>query len=105
MDVAEAHVAALTHLYSDPENDFEAFNIGSGSGYSVKTMIEEFQKVNSVIVPCTYSDRRAGDPACLVADTEKTRNTLKWRPRYTLADMHRTAWQWQKYVLDALSET
>ncbi|RJQ34734.1 UDP-glucose 4-epimerase GalE [Candidatus Parcubacteria bacterium] len=103
MDVAQAHVAALAHVDTQAENYFEVFNIGSGSGYSVKTMLDEFQKVNSVSVPFKYADRRAGDPACLVADTQKARDILKWEPHYTLTDMLRTAWQWQKSGLNALS--
>ncbi len=105
MDVAQAHVAALTRLTSHHTSNFDTFNIGSGSGYSVKTMVEEFQKVNGVTVPFTYADRRIGDPACLVANTEKAQDILKWKPRYTLADMHRTAWQWQKDGLDSLFES
>ncbi len=95
MDVAQAHVAALAHLEGRSDGNFDVFNIGSGSGYSVKTMLEEFQKVNGVEVPCTYADRRRGDPACLVADTTKAHNILKWKPQYALEDMLTTAWQWQ----------
>ncbi len=101
MDVAQAHVAALTYLEDRSEGGFDVFNIGSGSGYSVKTMLEEFEKVNGVAVPFKYADRRLGDPACLVADTMKAQQVLKWKPQYTLADMLKTAWQWQNRKADA----
>jgi UDP-glucose 4-epimerase len=95
MDVARAHVSALEYLENQDQGGYDVFNIGSGVGYSVKTIVEEFESVNGAKVPFSYKERRAGDPAQLVADISKVRGVLKWEPQLSLANILQTAWRWQ----------
>jgi UDP-glucose 4-epimerase len=84
-DLAEAHVAAVEHLLTGGESD--AFNVGTGSGHSVKQVIAAAERATGKKVPRTIGPRREGDPASLVADSEKLQRTLGWRP--LRADLNR----------------
>ncbi len=94
-DIAQAHVLALE--YADFENAFNIFNIGTGTGYSIKQVIETLQKVTGKEIKVEYGPRREGDPAQLVASSEKIRKTLGWEPQYSnLETIIQTAYQWHK---------
>jgi UDP-glucose 4-epimerase len=91
-DLATAHLAAMERLA--PGKILE-MNLGTGVGHSVLGVIEACRKVTSHRIPVEQGPRRAGDPACLVADSTLAQSTLGWRPRYTSIDsIVQTAWHW-----------
>ena len=95
MDLADAHILALKRLNNGGES--EIFNLGNGEGFSVKEVIEVARKVTKHPIPAIVSPRRAGDPAKLVASSEKAMKELKWSPKYnTLEKIIDTAWIWHK---------
>ena len=95
MDLADAHILALKRLNNGGES--EIFNLGNGEGFSVKEVIEVARKVTKHSIPAIVSPRRAGDPAKLVASSEKAMKELKWKPKYnTLEKIIDTAWIWYK---------
>ena len=90
LDLAQAHLLALQHDSSD------VFNLGSGSGYSVKEVIDTVKKVTGKDFNVNYTDRRPGDPPRLVADSTKARTVLDWKPQYDrLEDIVSSAWNWR----------
>lgn len=78
-DLAEAHILALEHLLAGGASD--QFNVGTGSGHSVMEVIRAVEEVTGQKVPHVTGTRRAGDPASLVASSDKLRETLGWQPR------------------------
>ena len=95
MDLADAHILALKILNNGGES--EIFNLGNGEGFSVKEVIEVARKVTKHPIPAIVSPRRAGDPAKLVASSDKAMKELKWKPKYnTLEKIIDTAWIWHK---------
>jgi UDP-glucose 4-epimerase len=97
-DLAEAHLLALHAL--DPASGKEGqliFNLGNGQGFSVRQVIESARRVTGHPIPADVHPRRAGDPAVLVASSEKAVRELGWKLRYTeLDDIVRTAWIWHQ---------
>ncbi len=93
-DLASAHLAALEYLQAGKPSD--AFNLGSGDGYSVKQIVSEVEKVTGRKVKVKIGRRRPGDPARLVADASKAANALGWKPVFGLGDIVRTAWTWEQ---------
>ena len=92
-DLARAHVLALNYLRSNNKSD--VFNLGNGNGFSVKEIIRAAEKVVASSIPHDIGPRRSGDPAVLVADAQKAKNKLGWKPEYTdLERIIKTAWQW-----------
>lgn len=92
-DLIAAHILALEYLKAG--NPSDAFNLGSNDGYSVKEMLEAARAVTGKEIPAEVVPRRAGDPAQLVAASEKARSILGWDPAYTdIKDIIRTAWNW-----------
>jgi UDP-glucose 4-epimerase len=92
-DLAEAHVRALNALEQGTEQ--EAYNVGNGSGFSVREVIDVAREVSGHPIPAIVQPRRPGDPARLVAGSERLKNELGWSPRFP--DLHmivRTAWEW-----------
>jgi UDP-glucose 4-epimerase len=79
-DVARAHIAALAHLRAGGES--LTLNCGSGRGFSVLDVIEAVKRVSGADFKVTRSPRRAGDPAALIANTDRIRAKLGWLPRY-----------------------
>jgi len=95
MDLADAHVAALRHLLSGGAS--ERFNVGTGRGYSVREVLRAVEEVTGQKVPFRMGPRREGDAPVLVANSDKLKTTLGWRPRYTdIHDMVRSAWEFQR---------
>lgn len=91
-DLAEAHIHAVEHLLNAGKSD--VFNVGTGSGHSVKEVLAAVERVTGKRVPHTIGPRREGDPPSLVADSTKLQNALGWRP--TRAELERIvgdAWQ------------
>jgi UDP-glucose 4-epimerase len=94
-DLASAHVAALRALEGGLERD--AFNVGNGTGFSVREVIETARQVTGHPIPAETRPRRAGDPAHLVASSENARRVLGWRPRMPeLRAILETAWNWHR---------
>ena len=94
-DLANAHILAIDYLRKGNESDI--FNLGNGNGFSVKEMIEAARKVTGHEIPARICERRAGDPARLIASAEKARKTLKWEPKYNnVEDIISSAWKWHK---------
>lgn len=92
-DLADAHLLALNYL----ERDSIAVNLGNGMGHSVLQVIESVQRVSGRQVPYRFAPRRAGDPAILVASSERAMRDLGWRPRFgELDDIVRTALNWRE---------
>jgi UDP-glucose 4-epimerase len=93
-DLAEAHLLALLAL---DRADRLIFNLGNGQGFSVREVIESARRVTGHPIPAEIHPRRAGDPAVLVASSEKAIGELGWKLRYTeLDEILRTAWQWHQ---------
>ena len=93
MDLASAHALALQYLVDGHAS--LACNLGTGTGISVREIIDSAERVTGQKVPYNVQPRRAGDPAALVANADKARRELNWEPRYThIDDIIRTAWQW-----------
>ncbi|HEY5834208.1 MAG TPA: UDP-glucose 4-epimerase GalE [Streptomyces sp.] len=89
-DLAEAHLLALDKA---PRGEHLICNLGNGSGFSVREVIETARRVTGHPVPATTVARRAGDPAVLVASADRAREVLGWRPTRTdLAEIIRDAW-------------
>jgi UDP-glucose 4-epimerase len=102
-DLGQAHVLALAHLRKGGSSEF--INLGTGHGHSVLEVIEAAQKVTGRTIPIKKEGRRAGDPARLVAVSEKARRVLGWEPRLgDLATIIRTAWEWQQAHPDGYSD-
>ena len=96
-DLAEAHVLALEHLASRPGARYQAFNLGTGRGYSVLEVIRAIQKETGSPVPYRIGPRRPGDPPVLVAGAEKAARELGWRPRLSnIETIVSTGWSWHR---------
>ena len=97
-DLADAHVKALEYL--NKGNSSQIINLGTGDGNSVKEVISVAEEVTGRKIKSIFSQRRAGDPAVLVADNKKAKEVLGWYPKFNLNDIVQTAWRWhqnQKY--------
>ena len=93
-DLSNAHVKALEHLSSG--NESTIINLGTGSGNSVMEIIKTAEKVTGKNILFGIAKRRKGDPAILVADNTKALKILNWKPKYTIDDIIRTAWNWHQ---------
>ncbi|MER3432919.1 MAG: UDP-glucose 4-epimerase GalE [Leptolyngbya sp. ERB_1_1] len=94
-DLAEAHVLGLDYLLKG--GDSQRFNLGNGSGFSVREVIEMARKVTGRSIAAIECDRRPGDPPALVGSAEKARSLLGWNPQY--ADLEKIlthAWVWHQ---------
>ncbi len=91
-DLASAHVLTLDALR---RQDKLAYNLGNGRGFSVREVIETARKVTGHPIPAKEVPRRPGDPAILVASSEKIKRELHWQPQYSSLDaIVRSAWDW-----------
>ncbi len=93
-DLADAHLLALEYLGKG--NKSNAFNLGSGNGYSVKEIVDMVEKVTGKKVKVKMAPRRPGDPAKLVATSAKALKTLGWKTKHDLESIIQTAWAWEK---------
>lgn len=96
-DIAEAHALAMVLLLdSDYTPSFDLYNLGSACGNTVLEVIDTFSRVNQVYPDYEIGPRRDGDVIAVYADNSKAIHGLKWQPRYSLEDIVRTAWAWEK---------
>ncbi|MDT0605741.1 UDP-glucose 4-epimerase GalE [Croceitalea rosinachiae] len=97
VDVAKAHVAALKRLVEDNnEQNFEVFNLGTGTGSSVLEVIQSFERVTGEKLKYRIAPRREGDVIQAYADTQKANKILGWKAESTLDDAMKSAWDWEK---------
>lgn len=95
MDLANAHWLAYQHLRDGKESGI--YNLGNGNGFSVLQVIETARKVTGHPLPTSVIERRPGDPAVLVAYSEKAKRELGWKPQYDQLEMIiASAWQWHQ---------
>src|ERR1051325_1893550 len=93
-DLGSAHILALDYLRGGGKSDY--INLGNGQGYSVMEVIETARQVTGRPIPVRVEPRRAGDPSRLVANAEKARSILGWKPAHTdLASIIRSDWEWR----------
>mgnify|MGYP004480869215 FL=1 len=94
-DLADAHIRALTYLEQGGQSD--VFNLGNGVGFSNLQVVETARAVTGHPIPSSIEARRPGDPATLVASSEKAARVLGWQPRYTdLGEIIATAYRWHQ---------
>jgi len=96
-DLTQAHLLAVEKLMADGESAI--YNLGNNRGYSVRNVIEIAAKVTEKQIPAVDDGRRSGDPAVLIANSDKIRKELGWRPQYEdLETILETAWKWLQNV-------
>jgi UDP-glucose 4-epimerase len=94
-DLAQAHILALKKLRESGASDI--YNLGNGTGFSVREVIDLARKVTGISIRAAAGPRRPGDPAVLVASSDRVKKELKWEPRYNkLETIIETAWKWHK---------
>ena len=92
-DLAQAHILAVKYLMDGNESNI--FNLGNGVGFTVKEVIETARKVTGKPIKAIEEGRRAGDPAILIASSEKAKTVLGWKPEHAdLEEIIATAWKW-----------
>lgn len=94
VDLARGHLSALA--YAVKNKGTQAVNLGTGVGYSVLDVVKAFEKANHVEIPYKIIERRPGDIAVGYADATKAKELLKWEAQYSLEEMCRDSWNWQK---------
>jgi UDP-glucose 4-epimerase len=94
-DLANAHIIALESLINGT-NSAVTYNLGNGLGYSVKEIIEACEKVTNLGANVVVVERRLGDPARLVASSEKIQKELGWKAKRNLEDIIASAWKWHQ---------
>jgi UDP-glucose 4-epimerase len=93
IDLAQAHILALRAL----DQGSRVYNLGNGQGFTVKEVIETAREITGHPIPAEVGPRRPGDPATLIASSEKIRRELDWEPQYpNLRDIIESAWKWHQ---------
>ena len=94
-DLAQAHILAVKYL--NEGNESNVFNLGNGVGFTVKEVIETARKVTGHSIPAKVTPRRPGDPARLIASSDKAKEILGWKPQHDkLEEIISSAWKWHK---------
>jgi UDP-glucose 4-epimerase len=102
-DLASAHLLALKRLQSGGES--RIYNLGNGKGFSVREVVEVARRVTGINIKSEIAERRAGDPAILIASSDKAIEELGWKPKFnSLETIIDTAWKWHKNHPDGYSE-
>lgn len=101
LDLAQAHILALEAL----ERGSRTYNLGNGQGFSVREVIETARQITGKSIPEVVQDRRPGDPAILIASSERIRAELGWQPKFPrLDDIIQSAWDWHQRNPDGYSD-
>ena len=96
-DLAQAHLLALDALDDEERGGRLIYNLGNGQGFSVREVIEGVRKVTGRDIPVVEEPRRSGDPAVLVASSEKIQRELGWTPQHArLEEILASAWEWHQ---------
>lgn len=96
-DIAHAHTLAIQYLGEKRSSALcEVFNLGTGNGVTVLEAIRSFEKVSGVKLNYEIGPRRPGDVIAIYANNDLARTRLGWTPEYSLDEMMRTAWEWEK---------
>ncbi|WP_158840244.1 UDP-glucose 4-epimerase GalE [Saccharothrix deserti] len=99
VDLADAHLRALEHAAT---GEHRIYNLGNGLGFSVRQVVDACREVTGHPIPADVAPRRAGDPAVLVASSERARTELGWKPeRVDLAGIVRDAWEFTRSLQGA----
>ena len=99
-DLVDAHILAIEYLNKGGKTDF--FNLGTSCGSSVREVFNVCRKVTEKDIAVTVKDRREGDPAKLIADSEKAKKVLNWNPAVKLEESIRTAYNWEKVLQERI---
>ncbi|WP_062050549.1 UDP-glucose 4-epimerase GalE [Bacillus sp. JCM 19034] len=95
LDLAQAHYLAVQSLREKSESAI--YNLGNGAGFTVKEVIETCREVTGQPIPAHVASRRAGDPATLIASSQRAKEELGWQPKYpALKEIITHAWNWHK---------
>lgn len=94
VDLAVGHVDAIRKLSENP--GVKVYNLGTGKGYSVLEVIDNFSKASGIDIPYVITDRRAGDIAECYADASLAKKELGWEAKYGIREMCEDSWNWQK---------
>ncbi len=102
-DLAQAHILAMDYLLQGGENNI--FNLGNGIGFTVKEVIDTARAVTGHPIPAQIAPRRSGDPAQLIASSDKAKDVLGWKPEHAgLKHIIETAWNWHEKHPHGFSE-
>lgn len=93
-DLSKAHILALDYLLQGGES--KKYNLGSGKGYSVREIINKIEEITGKKISVVETERRAGDPETLIADSLKIKKELSWVPEKDLTQIISSAWNWHK---------
>lgn len=95
IDLAQAHILAVKYLMAGNESNI--FNLGNGVGFTVREVIEMAEKVTGQSIKVVETESREGDPAVLIASSEKAKNVLGWKPKHnSLKEIIQTTWNWHQ---------
>jgi len=98
VDLSKAHVVAIKRLIDNKQkNNYEYFNIGTGTGLSVMELVQTFIKVTGVKLPYKIAPRRPGDIEKIWADTSLSNKELGWKAEKSTEETLLSAWNWEKH--------
>ncbi|MFY0674388.1 MAG: UDP-glucose 4-epimerase GalE [Bacteroidia bacterium] len=101
VDLAHAHINALEYLLaSKNENQFEVYNAGSGSGFTVLEIVKSFEKASGININHEIAPRRDGDAEAIFADVSLIKEKLGWEPKHTLDQMLLSTYNWEKNLTE-----
>lgn len=95
VDLAKAHVKAMTRVLDTDSDKLEVFNVGTGTGVTTKQIVDAFEKSTGVKLNWAFAPRRSGDIEKVWANPEKANNVLGWKAETSLEDTLKSAWNWQ----------
>lgn len=95
VDLAKAHVKAMTRVLDTDSDKLEVFNVGTGTGVTTKQIVDAFEKATGVKLNWAFAPRRSGDIEKVWANPEKANNVLGWKAETSLEDTLKSAWNWQ----------
>lgn len=94
-DLADAHILAVEALQQGASSN--VYNLGNGQGFSVKEVITAAEQVTGRAIPTVEAERREGDPAILIASSDKIKQKLGWQPQYiSIEEIIKSAWNWHR---------
>ena len=93
-DIATAHLSAMNYLFDGGKST--SFNIGAGDSQSILQVVSAFEMANDLTISYEFGNRREGDPAITYADITKAKELLGWEPVYTINDICKHAFEWEK---------